>query len=172
MDIKRTVLWVVFSLSILLLWDNWMRASGKPSMFFPTANQQAKGPASAADAAKSDLPQASASSGTPASAATTGAVSTDTTPVKGETIAISTDLVKAEISTAGGELTHLELLKHRGTVDQKSNLVLFDNSPNRTYLAETGLIGGANGAAFPDHKTLFVAKPGPRTLDGNNEVKL
>ncbi|MDB5757801.1 MAG: yidC, partial [Burkholderia sp.] len=29
MDIKRTVLWVVFSLSILLLWDNWMRYTGK-----------------------------------------------------------------------------------------------------------------------------------------------
>ncbi|MFC3107651.1 membrane protein insertase YidC [Undibacterium arcticum] len=169
MDIKRTVLWVVFSLSILLLWDNWMRSSGKPSMFFPTANQQAKGPASAST---SDVPQASAVSGAPASAAATGAVSTDTTPIKGETIAISTDLVKVEINTAGGELTHLELLKHKGTVDQKSNLVLFDNSPNHTYLAETGLIGGANGVTFPNHKTLFTAKPGPRTLDGNNEVKL
>ncbi|MFD2270176.1 YidC/Oxa1 family insertase periplasmic-domain containing protein [Undibacterium arcticum] len=65
------------------------------------------------------MPQASAVSGAPASAAATGAVSTDTTPIKGETIAISTDLVKVEINTAGGELTHLELLKHKGTVDQK-----------------------------------------------------
>ena len=30
MDIKRTVLWVVFSLSLILLWDNWMRYTGKP----------------------------------------------------------------------------------------------------------------------------------------------
>ena len=42
MDIKRTVLWVVFSMSMLLLWDNWLRYTGKPSMFFPTATQQAK----------------------------------------------------------------------------------------------------------------------------------
>ena len=42
MDIRRTVLWVVFSLSLLILWDNWMRYNGKQSMFFPTATQTAK----------------------------------------------------------------------------------------------------------------------------------
>ena len=73
MYIKRTVLWVVFSLSILLLWDNWMRYTGKPSMFFPTANQQAKpaagaAPAPASHAANGEVPQASAAPGTPATA--------------------------------------------------------------------------------------------------------
>jgi len=34
MDIKRTVLWVVFSFSLLLLWDGWNRHNGNPSMFF------------------------------------------------------------------------------------------------------------------------------------------
>ncbi|WP_100245594.1 hypothetical protein [Herbaspirillum huttiense] len=38
MDIKRTVLWVVFSFSLLLLWDGWMRHNGHQSMFFPSAN--------------------------------------------------------------------------------------------------------------------------------------
>ncbi|TXE00461.1 membrane protein insertase YidC, partial [Ralstonia pseudosolanacearum] len=36
MDIKRTILWVIFSLSVVLLFDNWQRANGHQSMFFPT----------------------------------------------------------------------------------------------------------------------------------------
>jgi YidC/Oxa1 family membrane protein insertase len=46
--------------------------------------------------------------------------------------------------------------------------VLFDATQNHTYLAQTGLIGGP----FPNHKSVFVAKPGPRTLDGANQVQL
>ena len=72
MDIKRTVLWVVFSLSILLLWDNWMRYTGKPSMFFPTVNQPAQpaaGAAPAATSANSQVPQSSAVPATPGAAA-------------------------------------------------------------------------------------------------------
>ncbi|TID83228.1 membrane protein insertase YidC, partial [Legionella pneumophila] len=36
MDIKRTILWVIFSLAVVLLFDNWQRANGHQSMFFPT----------------------------------------------------------------------------------------------------------------------------------------
>jgi len=164
MDIKRTVLWVVFSLSILILWDNWMRYTGKPSMFFPTATQQAKPVAGSAPAAKSDVPQASTTGAPPAITPIAGGA----TPVQGERITITTDLVKADIDTAGGELKRLELLKHKDTIDPKRNMVLFDSSASRTYLAESGLIGGD----FPNHKSSFVAKPGPRSLDGNNQVQL
>jgi YidC/Oxa1 family membrane protein insertase len=173
MDIKRTVLWVVFSLSIVLLWDNWMRHNGKPSMFFPTpASQQAKPASGAAGtsttvpgaAARTDVPQASA--GTPG--ATPALPDGSAAPFKGEVITITTDNFKADIDTVGGDLKRLELLKHRDADDPKVNMVLFDSSATRTYLAQTGLIGGA----FPNHKTGFVALPGPRTLDSANQVQL
>ena len=164
MDIKRTVLWVVFSFSLLLLWDSWMRHNGKPSMFFPTATQEAK-PQAAADPANSPVPQALSNGATGAAANTdiAGAPAT-----KGETITITTDLVKADIDTVGGELKRLELLKHRDTVDPSKNLVLFDSSAGHTYLAESGLIGGA----FPNHKSIFTAQPGARSLDNGNTVQL
>ncbi|HJW55088.1 MAG TPA: membrane protein insertase YidC [Burkholderiaceae bacterium] len=166
MDIKRTVLWVVFSLSLLVLWDNWMRYTGKPSMFFPTATQPAQPPAAGTPATgKSDVPQAGATS-----AATTPAVvpAIGTAPAQGERITITTDVVKADIDTAGGVLKRLELLQHRDSADPKKNVVLFNSSASGIYLAETGLIGGA----FPNHKSTFVAKPGPRALDGANQVQL
>ena len=167
MDIKRTVLWVVFSFSLLLLWDSWMRHNGHQSMFFPSANQTqeqaAAAPAPAANPNGSPVPQAN----TPTPAA--GAADVAGAPTgKGETITITTDVVKANIDTLGGELTRLELLNQRDVVDPSKNLVLFDSGAGHTYLAETGLIGGA----FPNHKSLFTAKPGARALDNGNEVTL
>ena len=168
MDIKRTVLWVVFSLSILLLWDNWMRYTGKPSMFFPTANQQAKPAAGAAPAAANgEVPQATASAA-PAVAGAAAVPGAAAAPAKSETVTITTDVLKAEIASVGGELRRLELLKHKDTQDPTKNVVLFDASPSRTYLGQTGLLGGA----FPNHRTSYTIEPGSRTLDSGNEVKL
>lgn len=39
MDIKRTVLWVIFFMSAVMLFDNWQRSHGRPSMFFPNVTQ-------------------------------------------------------------------------------------------------------------------------------------
>src|SRR5450830_946919 len=164
MDIKRTVLWVVFSFSLLLLWDSWQRHNGKPSMFFPTATQEAPA-AAGSDPSKSPVPQVAGAAGTAASAAD---VAGGLAAAKGETITITTDVVKADITTVGGELKRLELLKHRDTVDPTKNLVLFDSAAGHTYLADSGLLGGA----FPNHKTIFTAQPGVRTLDNGNSVQL
>ena len=171
MDIQRTILWVVFSLSVVLLWDNWMRYNGKQSMFFPSATQQQAQPAAgtAPGAAKSDVPQATL--GTPAPSA----VPAGAAPVKSELVTITTDLVKADIDTVGGELKRLELLKHKDTIDPTKNMVLFDSGAGakHTYVAQTGLIGGpASNASFPNHKSAFIAKPGPRALDGGKELQL
>ena len=83
-------------------------------------------------------------------------------------MSIVTDVFKADIDTQGGEIKRLELLKHKDTVDKTKNIVLFDNSTSRTYLAESGLIGGA----FPSHKTVFVARPGARTMDATGSLQL
>ncbi len=163
MDIQRTVLWVVFSLSLLLLWDNWMRYNGKQSMFFPTATQPAAKPAAgSAPAAKADVPQASATAAAPAT------VPAGPAPAKSEIVTITTDVVKADVDTVGGEIRRLELLNHKDTVDPSKNMVLFEAESRHTYLGQTGLIGGP----FPNHKSDFVAKPGPRALDGASQVQL
>lgn len=171
MDIQRTVLWVVFSLSVVLLWDNWMRYNGKQSMFFPSATQQQANPAAGAAPAstKSDVPQATIPAAAPA------ALPGSATPVKSEIVTITTDVIKADIDTAGGELKRLELLKHKDTVDQNKNMVLFDSGTGakHTYVAQTGLIGAAGSTVtFPNHKSGFVAQPGPRTLDGAKDLQL
>ncbi|MDO8176755.1 MAG: membrane protein insertase YidC [Undibacterium sp.] len=162
MDIKRTVLWVVFSMSLLILWDNWMRHTGKQSMFFPTsapAAQQSKdASASAVASAASAASVAAAVPGVPGAAPA----------IKSERITITTDVIKVDIDTIGGEVKRLELLKHKDDHDKTKNIVLFNESAKRTYLAQTGLLGGD----FPNHKSGFVAKPGSRQLGSDNQVQL
>ncbi|MGN5480419.1 hypothetical protein ACTMU2_37505 [Cupriavidus basilensis] len=69
MDIKRTILWVIFSMALVLLYDNWQRANGHASMFFPSATQQQAASAPAAGAAQGDVPKANATAGAAAPAA-------------------------------------------------------------------------------------------------------
>ena len=61
-------------------------------------------------------------------------------PGEERTITITTDVVKADIDTIGGEIKRLELLKYADSHDAKKNVVLFDYSADRTYAAQTGLI--------------------------------
>ena len=66
MDIKRTILWVIFSMSLVLLYDNWQRANGHASMFFPSANTQQAAPAGAGGATpQADVPKANATNAAP-----------------------------------------------------------------------------------------------------------
>jgi len=166
MDIRRTVLWVVFSLSLLMLWDKWQQHNGKPPMLFPGTSEQAK-PASSGVTGNANSAALPSVAGTPSAAIGIDAANA-AAALKGETISIVTDVFKADIDTQGGELKRLELLKHKDTVDKTKNIVLFDNSTSRTYLAESGLIGGA----FPSHKTVFVARPGARTMDATGSLQL
>ena len=34
-DIRRTILWVIFGFSMVLLWDQWQIHNGKKPTFFP-----------------------------------------------------------------------------------------------------------------------------------------
>ena len=44
-DIRRTILWVIFGFSLVMLWDQWQVYNGRPATFFPTKPAQtAKAP--------------------------------------------------------------------------------------------------------------------------------
>lgn len=167
MDIKRTILWVIFSMALVLLYDNWQRANGHASMFFPSATQQAApaGGASGA-AAQGDVPKANATAGGASAPAAPGVAPQAAAQPTGEKIVVTTDEVRAEIDTAGGILSRLELLNEHEK-DGKP-VVLFERDATRTYLARSGLIGGD----LPNHTTVFTAAPGPRSLDGADKLEV
>ncbi len=38
-DIRRTILWVIFAFSLVMLWDQWQVHNGNRPTFFPGASQ-------------------------------------------------------------------------------------------------------------------------------------
>ena len=36
-DIRRTILWVIFGFSLVMLWDQWQLHNGRKPTFFPSA---------------------------------------------------------------------------------------------------------------------------------------
>ena len=57
-DMRRTLMWVVFTMSLVLLWDAWNKHNGQPSMFSPTPAKVA-----AAGSAPGAAPGAGSSAG-------------------------------------------------------------------------------------------------------------
>ncbi len=155
-------MWLVLAISLVLLWDNWNVYNGGTSMFFRSSDSGTKKKASVKKAsAKSDLPESAA-------AAAAGSSKKTAKPVKNELIRISTDVALIDIDTEGGVIKRLELLKHLDKVDPTKNTVLFDTVAPRTYLAQTGLIGGT----YPNHRTSYAVKPGPRTTENADQIQL
>ncbi|MFC5477258.1 membrane protein insertase YidC [Massilia suwonensis] len=167
---KRTILWIVFAVSLVVLWNNWMVSNGKQSMFSPTPPAKvAQAPANNAANTTTGVPAAGAQPG--AVPGTPGAPAAPA-PVRAERITVTTDVVKAEIDTLGGVIRRLELLKYPDSLDKTKNQVLFNVEGNNTYLGQTGLIGSTTAGVLPNHNTPFVARPGLRTLDGGNAVQV
>ena len=49
-DIRRTILWVIFGFSLIMLWDQWQIHNGRQPTFFPSSKHAvatASAPASA-----------------------------------------------------------------------------------------------------------------------------
>ena len=63
-DIRRSILWVVFGFSLIMIWDKWQVHNGKQPTFFPGAavTEQVQVPAGAA-AANADVPPVSGAAG-------------------------------------------------------------------------------------------------------------
>ncbi len=169
-DIRRTILWVIFGFSMVLLWDQWQVHNGNKATFFPTPAQQAKVATDAASA----VPQAV---GVPAPVLPQGTAvavpAVETRAATKELVQVETDVAKLSFDTEGGTLVRVELLKHVDEHKPGSNIVLLDDSKDRIYTAQTGLISSDAGVVLPTHKTVMNVRPGARTLkDGTNELSI
>ena len=178
-DMRRALLWGVFSMSLVMLWDGWNQHTGQPSMFHPSAqaptattpHADAGVPPAASGAAA--LPGATGVPGAAqAPAAAASAAATAEAP-KSELVTVTTDTLKATVDSRGGTLVRVELLNYRDPSDAKRNITLFDRSTERVYTAETGLIPTRAGEVLPNHFTVMAVQPGERALAaGQNELKL
>ena len=184
-DIRRTVLWVVFTMSLVLLWDGWQKEHGQLSMFSPPAAK----PVAAVSA------PGAAGAATPGLAPTilpgamTGMVPAGAVAAQAsEQVLIKTDVMNVTLESLGGDVSRVELLQYLTSPetglfdpllqalhiqDKKPNQatpVLLLDAAGRSYKAQSGLLG-SKGEPLPNHGTLMTFMPGERTLKaGVNEL--
>jgi YidC/Oxa1 family membrane protein insertase len=160
MDQRRLILFLIFSFSLVMLWDGWIKQNQPPA-----AQQQAAAGNTAPVDGAVPTPTLSATPGQPV--------------VPGEQAAqvaaaprtvVETDLLRAEVSAQGGDIVRLELKQHKASGEAGGNFVLLDDGTTRhQYAAQSGLIG----EGLPNHKTLFQLPAGElRLKDGENGVEL
>ena len=171
-DIRRSILWVIFGFSMILLWDAWQVHNGNKATFFPSAAKKevVATTTGAPSATASGVPAASAvpsnttTGAVPATAAATPAqVAASETPAT--SYEVTTDLLKLNISSQGGSIVRAELLKHfDDTKEGKRTVILLDSSAARAYEAQSGLVGMQNQPALPSHLA-------PMTISGERSLK-
>jgi YidC/Oxa1 family membrane protein insertase len=177
MQTQRTILWVIFVMSLVFLWDAWQRDHGRPSLFGGAAVQQtpaagAGSPAPAPATGPSVDPTLPAAPASPASA---GGPVTGTAPVatapqtqSGQVLTLKNDVLSLAIGSVGATIQHAELLKHRDDANVQ-NLVLLDSTAGRFYQGQSGLVG-VEGA--PNHTTGWTVVEGPTAATATEPARL
>ena len=167
-DIRRTILWVIFGFSMVLLWDQWQIYNGHKATFFPkpeVKQEQAVAPT----AANAGVPAATAAAST---AVPAGPGAAAAAPQPRQSLEVQTDVLKLRFDSEGASITRAELLQHRDEQKPGQNVVLMDESSERVYQAQSGLIGPV-GTQWPTHKTAMTARAGARVLkDGENTLQV
>jgi len=156
METRKLILIIIFSTSLLFLWDAWQK-----ELTPPVPPQTTSGTAAGPDNPRHDpLPvpgdELMASQDIDGSevASDIEGVAPSITPrllEVGEKIHVTTDLVVAEIDTAGGDIRRIGLLKHPSREDKDKPYDLLQNTASHISVAQAGLIGDN----LPNHKTRY-----------------
>ncbi|MGR9071539.1 MAG: membrane protein insertase YidC [Gammaproteobacteria bacterium] len=151
MDNIRFVLFVVFSMLLVMLWEAWQQDYG-PKRELPVSEQKVT-----ADTGE-DLPVASVEEAGKAKPLEPEAAAVPVLEdAAGKTISVKTDVFSLEIDTKGGTLQNLDLLDYPVTQENPDESIrLLSSDEEKLFLAQSGLIAG-NGSA-PNHHTLFSSQ--------------
>src|SRR5437764_468330 len=172
-DIRRTIRWVIFGFSLVMLWDQWQVYNGKQATFFPSGKPaitaKANSPAASANATAASgiatVPQSTAAATPAAVPATPGASGAAAPATPRELITVSNDVMRVTFDSEGGSVVRTELLKYQGSKTGEPFVLMNDNA-ERVYLAQTGLVGGD----FPTHKTPMTFSGDRALKDGANDL--
>ncbi|HYN26810.1 MAG TPA: membrane protein insertase YidC, partial [Burkholderiales bacterium] len=159
MDSLRLFAAIIFLVSVFLLYEAWVKERNPQ----PAAPQDTAQQAVTATPSPTLPPGATTQANPGAPPARIAAPSSTTLPV----ITVRTDVLNAEIDPVGGVLRRLEFTRHKDKVDKDRNFVLFEQSADHTYVAQSGLIG----ENLPNHTTAYHAAASNYQLsDGSDEV--
>ena len=143
MDFKKTILWAVFSLSGLMLYNNWLVHEGRPSLLGGAPVTSSATPAGSAQE-KTDIPAQISGSPVSTQAPLLNLGSIDSA----EKFTLENDVLALQISANGANVVDAKLLKAL-TADQEP-VELFQYNLTHKYFARSGLIALGN-LDLPNH---------------------
>jgi len=168
-DIRRSVLWVIFGFCMVMLWDKWQVYNGHKALFFPSPdNVQAQ--ITPTEVSGTAIPQSTV---TPTGEQALSSVENKSQKeINREKFEITTSVLKLTFDSLGGSLIKAELLEHKDMNHPGSNVVLMDDSVQRVYQAQSGLISKEMGAEYPTHKTLMKSNGVTSFKNGEDRLTL
>ncbi len=171
MDIRRTVLLMIFSFSLLMLWNNWQIHQGKAPLFgVPPAATTANGSTQTPAATNAGVPVASTPAGsTPAANAVVPGLA-PAAPAQSETVTVKTDVLQLTFDLQGAQLVRADLLAFPTTDDKDVPFVLLERGTGRTYVVQSGLTGAPAGTQYPTHLSSFKMISETKEIAGNTLV--
>jgi len=173
MEIQRFFLFLIFAFSLMIVWDNWQHQQNpdkSPNKMASNATQGSQGgvpdhtvPSSSHQGSiTKEIKQAS-------SADKLSNIETDKKLHIEKLIHIKTDFVEAEISSIGGDIVKLALLKHPDALAKDKPLVLFDRGKGtHNYVEQSGFLG----SGLPNHTTFYTFDKDSYVLSGNEDKLL
>jgi len=117
----------------------------------------------------SDIPAATASATTDVPSSEVGGENTNAK--QGALINVTTDRYQIKIDPVGGDVVYAALRNYNATLDSKNPFVLLENSGQRVYVAQSGLIGPngidtpAGRAKYSYQSDNYVMQPGQKKLE-------
>lgn len=140
-DNHRLILFLVFTFSLVMLWEAWQRQNATPTAQAPAVQSTAQTAVPTGAAPLAGMPETVPGSApaTPATAAVARAT-------------VKTDILEATISAKGGDIVGLKLLDHKTMAGSADPFVLFDDGKKHDYAAQSGL----TGEGMPNHNTVYA----------------
>lgn len=154
MDFQRLFLSLIFGFSVFLLWDAWERAQHP---VVQDTSPVASSSVATAQAASKEGPKPSSIE---------QLANVQPANKSGKKVYVTTDIFSVEINTMGGDIQHLELLKHRAAKDSNQPFVLFQKRESHVYIEQSGLLG----EGLPNHNTEFIAQEDNVQLPEDKDV--
>ncbi|UOD50537.1 membrane protein insertase YidC [Orrella daihaiensis] len=157
MDIRRTILLMIFAFSLLMLWNNWQVHQTGTSLFgetpsTATSNTGEQSASTATTANNSAVPAGQLPS--QASSGAQNPTAPAPMPAPGETVEITTDVFKLTFDLNGAQLIRAELLNYPSKSNPDEPTVLLEQNGGRTYIVQTGVVGPP-GTSYPTHLVPF-----------------
>lgn len=164
MDTKKLILYAALGVICFALWNAWQTDYPTSSLFAVFG---------AAPTAVKTTTQATTSSEVPAAVATakdTGkpVVLAASTIAQNRIINVKTDVLDLAIDTLGGSVVSAKLLRYPETINQSASVQLFNDNPEKFYIAQSGLVNTKDEAVkqiqYSSAEKNYILAPGKDNL--------